>query len=166
MNIFLLGVSNVGKSTAGELLAQSLGIDFYDLDDEVKKNLGITLEEFVSIGTLYSRDMVRSKILWSLAMLESDKVIAVTPMSYTQFVEPLLTAGNAVSIELIDSAENIFDRLVFSDENDRIYKDDAYKNARKGHYLSEIRKDLEWYGSVYKNISEPFLWRAEPLKMW
>lgn len=39
-----------------------------------------------------------------------------------------------------------FDRLVFSDENDCIYKDDDYKNAQKEYYLNDIRKDLEWYG--------------------
>ncbi len=37
MNILLFGVSNVGKSVTGKLLAQRLEYDFYDLDDEVKK---------------------------------------------------------------------------------------------------------------------------------
>ena len=39
MNILLFGISNVGKSSTGKVLAQSLGFDFYDLDDEVKKRL-------------------------------------------------------------------------------------------------------------------------------
>lgn len=38
--------------------------------------------------------------------------------------------------------ENIFKRLVFSDENDVIYKDDDYKNAHKDHYLADIQEDL------------------------
>lgn len=37
MNILLFGVSNVGKSVSGRLLADLLGYSFYDLDDEVKK---------------------------------------------------------------------------------------------------------------------------------
>lgn len=36
MNILLFGISNVGKTSAGKLLAQKLGYDFYDLDEEVK----------------------------------------------------------------------------------------------------------------------------------
>ncbi|MFV0341973.1 MAG: shikimate kinase, partial [Anaerocolumna sp.] len=37
MKILLFGVSNVGKSITGELLAHRLGYDFYDLDEEIKK---------------------------------------------------------------------------------------------------------------------------------
>ena len=38
MNILLFGVSNVGKSVSGRLLAGHLNYTFYDLDDEVKKD--------------------------------------------------------------------------------------------------------------------------------
>lgn len=37
MKILIFGVSNVGKTTTGEILANKLGYKFYDLDDEVKK---------------------------------------------------------------------------------------------------------------------------------
>lgn len=52
MTIYLFGVSNVGKTTTGELLAEKLGYVFYDLDEEVKKYFNVTLEEFVNTGTL------------------------------------------------------------------------------------------------------------------
>ncbi len=35
--ILIFGVSNVGKTTAGALLAEKLGVPFFDLDAEVKK---------------------------------------------------------------------------------------------------------------------------------
>ena len=38
MKIMLFGVSNVGKTTLGTMLAKRLGYIFYDLDEEVKKN--------------------------------------------------------------------------------------------------------------------------------
>ncbi len=63
MNILLFGISNVGKSSTGKVLAQSLGFDFYDLDDEVKKAYGITLEEFASTGNLKERDCKRCCVL-------------------------------------------------------------------------------------------------------
>lgn len=59
-------------------------------------------------------------------------------------------------IELFDSAENIFNRLVFSDENDNIYKDDEYKNKHRDYYLNDIQKDLEWYGYLYSKIEHKF----------
>ncbi|SDB15113.1 shikimate kinase, partial [Butyrivibrio sp. INlla16] len=60
MNILLFGISNIGKSSTGKVLANNLGFDFYDLDDEVKKAFGITLEEFVNTGILKERDYKRS----------------------------------------------------------------------------------------------------------
>lgn len=156
MNILLFGVSNVGKSVTGELLASRLDYEFYDLDEEVKNELGITLETFVSSGTLLERDLIRCSIINSLVSIPSDKVIAVTPLTYIGPIQHLFSEKNILAVELLDSAENIFDRLVFSDENDNIYKDEEYKNRYKKHYLNDIRKDLEWYGSVYSAIKYKF----------
>ncbi|MDO4331370.1 MAG: shikimate kinase [Eubacteriales bacterium] len=156
MNILLFGVSNVGKSVTGELLASRLNYQFYDLDEEVKNKLGITLETFVSSGTLLERDLIRCSIINSLISIPSDKVIAVTPLTHIVPIRHLFSEKDVLAIELLDSAENIFDRLVFSDENDNIYKDDEYKNRHKNYYLNDIRKDLEWYGSVYSVIKHKF----------
>ena len=68
MNILLFGVSNVGKSVTGELLASRLNYQFYDLDEAVKNELGITLETFVSSGTLQERDLIRWSIINSLVL--------------------------------------------------------------------------------------------------
>lgn len=156
MNILLFGVSNVGKSLTGELLASRLKYDFYDLDEEVKKELGITLEKFVSSGTLLERDLLRCDIINSLVSILSDKVIAVTPLSHISPIKHLFSLNNVFIIELLDSAENIFNRLVFSDENDNIYTDDEYKNLHKDYYLNEIQEDLKWYESVYSSIEHKF----------
>lgn len=157
MIILLFGVSNVGKSLTGQLLADHLKYHFYDIDDEVKKQLNTSLENFVTTGTLVSRDRVRCDIIINLLKKDSEnKVIAVTPLSYMDRLKPFLSSADILAIELTDSAENIFDRLVFSDENDVIYKDDVYKNKHKAHYLKEIREDLDWYGSVYRDIKYHF----------
>ena len=156
MNILLFGVSNVGKSVSGRLLSDHLNYTFYDLDDEVKKDQNTTLEEFVSTGTLLERDALRCRILDHLVCKAENKVIAVTPLSYIKNIRYLFSSPDVISIELTDSAENIFDRLVFSDENDVIYKDDDYKNRHKDHYLEEIQADLDWYGSVYSDMRNRF----------
>ena len=156
MTILLFGISNVGKTVAGKILADRLKYDFYDLDEEVKKHLNITLEEFVTSGTLYERDQIRCKLINSLVRKNGNKVIAVTPLSYAENIQHLFSSPDILSIELIDSVENVFDRLVFSDENDNVYTDDEYKNKHKKHYLSEIKSDLEWYGSVYADIKNHF----------
>ncbi|MCD7826380.1 MAG: hypothetical protein LUH14_10540 [Clostridiaceae bacterium] len=68
----------------------------------------------------------------------------VTPLSYPVRLDELLSGEDVLAFQLTDSRENIFNRLVFSDENDVVYKDDDYKNKHKEHYLEEILKDQAW----------------------
>ena len=80
MIILLFGVSNIGKSVTGKLLAEKLGYDFYDVDEEVKKSLHVSLEQFVSNGTLYERDQIRCLIINGLIKDTKHNVIAVRPL--------------------------------------------------------------------------------------
>lgn len=161
MNILLFGVTNVGKTTTGRLLAEELGYAFFDLDDEVKVHYGITLEKFVNTGTLDERDRKRGELLGELIHRDGDKVIAVTPMSHPQYFARYLEE-DVLAVELRDTAENIFERLVFSDENDVIYKDDEYKNAHKKYFISDIMKDIQWYGFCYSGIKNKLYMHNDP----
>ncbi len=152
MKILLFGVSCVGKSTVGQILAQKLDYKFYDLDDEIVKCLKMSLEKFVSSGNLHWRDKQRSNVIKEIVKKDEDMVFALSPISYYENFKKWVNADGIVLIELYDSAENIFSRLVFSDENDNIYVDDEYKNKRRNYYLRDINSDLEWYGQVNKKI--------------
>jgi shikimate kinase len=149
MTILILGVSNVGKTTIGKILARKLGYTFYDLDDEVKIRLNTTLEDFVNSGSLYERDKIRCSIIKDLSSMQENKVVAVTAISYAEEIVPLFSKAHVISIELTDSAENIFSRLVFSDENDNIYEDDEYKSENSEYYLNDINEDLKWYAPLF-----------------
>lgn len=164
MNILLFGISNVGKSAIGECLSQKLDFDFYDLDELVKSDLKITLEEFVNTGTLAERDRIRCDLLNAVHYISGNKVIAVSPLSYIDGIRALLDADDVFALYLYDSADNIFDRLVFSDENDRIYKDDEYKMLHLDHYMHEIEADLAWYGAVYEGIKNRFDISGRPVE--
>ena len=152
MKILLFGVSNVGKTTAGRILADKLEYDFYDLDEEVKKHYNMTLEEFVHIGTLYERDRARGFVIDKIMKSEGNMVFCITPISYPENFERHLEKEGVLAIELQDSPENIFERLVFSDENDNIYNDDEYKNARKDYYMSDLYDDAFWYGKCFNKV--------------
>lgn len=76
-----------------------------------------------------------------------NKVVAVTPIVYVDYIRKFLKRKNVLAIELRDTPENILDRLVFSDENDMAYHDEDYKNAYKDYYLREIREDIRYYGT-------------------
>ena len=152
MKILLFGISNVGKTTIGTMLAKQLGYSFYDLDEEVTKEYKMTLEEFVHTENLRWRDQKRGRIIKKILAQGENMVFAISPISYTDNFGKRITGDDILSIELVDTPANIFERLVFSDINDTIYKDDEYKNQRLDYYMSNIKADLEWYGNVYSKI--------------
>ena len=168
MKILLFGVSNVGKTTIGKLLAERIGFDFYDLDDEVKSHLEMTLEQFTGTADLRWRDQKRGSIIKKVLKLEEDVVFSITPISYPDNFKKRIINDDILLIELYETPENIFSRLVFSDENDNIYTDDLYKSRHKDHYLSEIQADLIWYGKIYHDIgihNRLFIDNNPPLKV-
>lgn len=156
MTILLFGVSCVGKTTIGAILAQRLAYSFYDLDEEVKVYYHTSLENFVSKGTLSERDQKRGEVISHLLSLPGPKVIAVSPMSNRRFFARFVRMENTLSIELTDTPENIFARMVFSDSQDKVYTDEVYKEMHRAHYLREIQMDLNWYGRVYSFIPHKF----------
>lgn len=162
MTILLFGVSNVGKTTTGQLLAKELGCAFYDLDEEVKSRLHITLEVFVNTVWPYERDKIRGKILGDIILRPGNKVIAVTPMYYSKCFNKFLARDDVTAVELQDTPENIFSRLIFSDENDRIYKNDDYRDAHRKYYLNEIKKDITYYKRSFVKITNKLQMKNDP----
>ena len=42
-SVFLVGPMGAGKTTVGRRLAQSLGLDFFDTDEEIERRTGATI---------------------------------------------------------------------------------------------------------------------------
>ncbi len=56
LKVVLLGYMASGKSTVGRVLAERLGIDFIDLDDEIQKNVNKSIPQiFTEKGELFFR---------------------------------------------------------------------------------------------------------------
>lgn len=83
MIILLFGVSNVGKTTIGEVLSNKLNYEFYDLDQEIKNYYHDTIKGFIKrYPDLEVRDRKRSELLKRLIKGKENVVIAITPISY------------------------------------------------------------------------------------
>jgi shikimate kinase len=153
--IMLFGISSVGKTVTGKKLAEKLKYPFLDLDEEIKKRFKITLEQFMKKYPFsYERSKIKGKILKDLLQEHKDNmVIAVSPIFYAKNFNSLLEFEHVIGIELQDSEEHIFQRLVFSDENDNIYEDDAYKEKHKDYYIKEIHEDIVYARKTFKKIT-------------
>jgi len=159
MVIMLFGVSNVGKTVTGEMLAEKLNYSFFDMDEEIKKRLRTTLEKFMKDYPFADeRFKLKGKILKDLVMehKEDNIVIAVSPIYYARNFNSLIDMEQVIAIELQDSEEHIFERLVFSDENDNIYKDDEYKEQHKDYYMQDIHEDIMYVRRVFKKIKNKY----------
>ena len=88
--------------------------------------------------------------------LQEDTVVAVTPMYYSIWFNKYLKRDDVLAIELQDTPESIFDRLVFSDENDQEYRDDEYRDAHASYYLKEIKKDITFHKRPFSKITNKY----------
>lgn len=165
MIILIFGISNVGKTVTGEKLAEKLGYTFIDLDAEVKKRLRTTIDEFISDHPYHAdRCKIRGQILRDLINEHKDNtVIAVTPMFYARYFSKLLDLEEVMAVELRDTEENIFDRLIFADAQDKIYNDDAYKMKHKAHYINEIHEDIVAARKSFKKVENKYFIDNKPI---
>lgn len=154
MIILLFGVSNVGKTTTGRILANKLSYTFYDLDEEVKKYYHATLDQFYNRHKdIEDRDCRRAKLLNRVIAHKDNIVVAITPTSYIKYYQKIIHQDNVLCFYLTDTVENIFNRLVFTDENDNILPNsEEYRNKHKEYYLKDIKSDLFYYGQIYSFI--------------
>ena len=158
MVILLFGISNVGKTVTGEKLAEKLGYSFLDLDEEIKKRLQTTLERFMHDNPYHhERYIIKGKILRDLIdEYKENVVIAVSPIYYARNFNSLLDLEQVIAIELQDAEEHIFQRLVFSDEEDNVYKDDEYKNLHKDYYIKDIHEDIIYARRAFQKIKNKY----------
>lgn len=158
MIIMLFGISNVGKTVTGEKLAKKLNYSFFDLDEEIKRRFQITLETFMKENPYsYERSKIKGGILKDLVKEHNDNmVIAVSPIFKSRFFNSLIVLEQVIAIELQDSEEHIFERLVFSDEDDNVYHDDAYKELHKAYYIKDIHQDIVYARKLFKKIKNKY----------
>jgi shikimate kinase len=165
MIIMLFGISNVGKTVTGEKLAEKLKYTFLDLDEEIKKRFQTTLEKFMHDYPFpHERYKIKGKILKDLIYEYKDNlVIAVSPIYNARCFNSLIDMEQVTAIELQDSEENIFARLVFSDENDNIDQDDVYKQQHKDYYIKDIHKDIVYARRIFKKIQNKYFINNQPV---
>lgn len=151
MIIYLVGVSCVGKSTAGKLLADKIGFSFYDFDDEIEKYFGKPKEHILDDYMFsYSFREDTRIVLHDLLKKKENAVIAASPSGlrdvYLQEYKKSRkeSGNNFVSIHLSDKPENILKRITFYDKESKLMDVELSDREKKLHF-KEIKKDITFF---------------------
>jgi len=156
MIIYIVGISCVGKTTIGKMLADKIGFAFFDLNEEIEKYYKKPIEriqdEFPTIdGFRKKASVVLDQLLTKHA--DTDTVIAGTPsglmFSYLSVYKKHKAKTNLLSIHIKDSPENILNRLTFydKDSNPITVEMDGFKEIL---YLKELNADYNSFKRSYK----------------
>ena len=152
MKIYLVGISCVGKSTIGRLLAEYLNYSFYDLDTEVEnyyqKKIDALQQEFKTMEVYRKKASI---VLDLLLRRKENSVIAGCPSgmseAYFDIYQKHKKGTDLISVHVIDNPLNILKRIKFYDKDSNpieIKMDDRLKRE----YLKEIVGDYLYFGNT------------------
>jgi shikimate kinase len=153
MILYIVGVSCVGKTTIGKMLAEKIGFSFFDLDIEIQDYYNKPIERiqdecFSMIGYREKASVV----LDSLFSKNIDSVISGTPSglkySYLRVYKKHKADKDLYSILINDLYENVLDRLTFSDKDSNPITE-KLDDSKKKRYLKEIKADYNFFKDSY-----------------
>ncbi|WEV44843.1 shikimate kinase [Streptococcaceae bacterium ESL0687] len=129
MAIILLGFMASGKTTLGKKLAEELDLAYIDLDQEIEKELGMTISEYFKEAGEESFRKIENQLLRDLS--DQEAILA--------------TGGGIVELSsnrdiLRTNNQNIYLAADFSDLYQRIAAD---KNNVRPLFLNNSKGDLE-----------------------
>ncbi len=152
MKIILVGVSCVGKSTTGKMLAEKMGYDFFDFDLEIEKyfksHISILKNNYITDHSF--RKLTCVVLTRIFETNEGNFVLAMPPSGLMDYYWRIIKKDESIiTIALKDKATNIFNRLRFYDDYSEPIEITIPK-AKEKAYLKEISLDIEYYGRTYK----------------
>jgi shikimate kinase len=155
MHIFLTGVSCVGKSTLGKILADRLSYAFYDLDTEIENHFGEPIERLryryftghnfrYKIGAVVLKDILFNRNC-------TGSVIALPPSGLRDAYLGTIKKVECIVVAITDTPENILKRITFYDVDSKPIEKHL-TDKEKTYYLKDIKKDITYFGKTYKRV--------------
>jgi len=155
MIIALFGVTCVGKTTIGRIIAENLGYDFYDLDEEIKAYYNDTITNIQnSCFGWHEYDGKKIDVLKAvLCKCKGNSIIAMSPIYYTaKYKKPFKERG-VFLIELKDWPENIAQRIVYTDDDDNPIED---YETDIGFEIKDTKRSISCFKNAYDKIENKY----------
>ena len=151
--IYLAGFMGCGKSTVGRLLADWLGWEFVDLDEEIETAAGETIAEiFDRHGEAAFRTLERSALLrhTEQARLGSPRVVALGGGCFAQRKNRETLADAGVTIWLDCPVDELWERATMTKERplarNRPAFEALYRDRREGYEKADYRVSSQGTG--------------------
>lgn len=152
MQIFITGVSCVGKTTIGRKMGELLGIKFYDLDQEIESFFETSIERLQNrfLTTHSFRDEAAKALVYLLSRPDSKEcVVALPPSGLMGGYLRTLKKTNGTTVVVSDKPENILKRIRFYDIDSRPIEKKLTPKDKK-LCLREIKKDINYFRTSYQ----------------
>lgn len=158
MRIILTGISCVGKSTIGKILAENIRYRFFDFDNEVEIYYNKPLARFKAEITGFHPEREYQKtvapLLAKILVENADNIVIAMPPSglFTPYRHVLDKHHDVIKIVIHDDPQHILNRLVFTDDDSNPMESQVTDENRK-YYFSEIKKDITYYKKSYQSAN-------------
>jgi len=150
LRVSLVGVSCVGTTTIGRILAARRGWPFFDLDEEIERHFGLSIERLQArflTGYSYRKDC--AVVLERIATANPDCVIALPPSGLRDAFLRVVRRVPGVTVAVHDTPENILERITFYDIDSRPI-DKHLTREERNLYLKEIKADISYFKRSYE----------------
>jgi shikimate kinase len=150
LRVSLVGVSCVGTTTIGRMLGDRRGCPFFDLDEEVERHFGLSIERLQArFLTGYSYRKECAAVLERVATANPDCVIALPPSGLRDAFLRVVRRVPCVTVAVHDTPENILERITFYDIDSQPI-DRHLTGQERILYLKEIKADISYFKRSYE----------------
>ena len=150
MRVSLVGVSCVGTTRIGRILARRRGWPFFDLDEEIERRFGLSVERLQArflTGYDYRKDC--AVVLERVAAANPGCVIALPPGGLRGAFLRVVRRVPGVTVAVHDTPENILERIIFYDIGSRRI-DEHLTGEERVLYLKEITAGISYFQRSYE----------------
>lgn len=148
--MLLVGAACVGKTTIGEILANKIGYNFFDFDKEIESYFNSKIAKIQkTCFNGYDYILKTAIVLKNILDNNSPFVMALCPSGLHLGYSSLIHKSGATTICLNDTAENILNRIIFTDDDSNLISI-TLSEREKSLYYKKIRSDISYYRRINK----------------